>query len=103
MHGGFLTGGSFCDYRELDPTRPADADKLRWRQAFLEACRELNVDPFHVAVRFGMGLPGIRSVALSTSQPHRVGALVDAVQAPVSPAVWEELLRRGLTQVVPAA
>lgn len=103
MHGGFLTGGSFCDYRELDPTRPADADKLRWRQAFLEACRELSVDPFHVAVRFGMGLPGIRSVALSTSQPHRVGALVDAVQDPVSPAVWEELLRRGLTRIVPVA
>ncbi|TVP98127.1 MAG: aldo/keto reductase [Planctomycetaceae bacterium] len=102
MHGGFLTGGDHCDYRRLDPGSPADQAKLVWRERFHQACRELAVDPFHVAVAFGGSSTGIRSVALSTSRPERVESLVAAAHNPVPPEVWTQLHRRGLIAVIPS-
>lgn len=101
MHGGFLTGGDFCDYRKLDPASPGDATKLEWRSRFQQACRDLRIDPFETAVAFGMSLPGIRSIALSTSQPERVAKLVAAANRTFPAAVWDELTRRGLITRLP--
>jgi len=96
MHGGFLTGGDHCDYRRLDPTRPADAEKLRWRQQFQETCDQLGVSPFDVAVAFGKSHPGIRSVALSTSRPERVVELVASATANFPAEVWQALQQQQL-------
>lgn len=96
MHGGFLTGGEYCDYRPLDPAVPADAKKLKWRSDYFAACRELDVDPFDVAVAFGLSHPAIRSVALSTSRPERVGPLVASVNRRFPDAVWDHLKKCGL-------
>jgi D-threo-aldose 1-dehydrogenase len=96
MHGGFLTGGEYCDYRKLEPSNPVDAEKLRWRTLFHETCQKLHVDPFDVAVAFGRSHLGIRSVALSTSRADRVASLVASVQAEFPPAVWDELIKQGL-------
>lgn len=101
MHGGFLTGSDFCDYRRLDPSLPADQALLDWRTGFQSVCRKMAVDPYHVAVAFGSSLPGIRSVALSSSRPDRIESLVEAVRRPVGSEVWAELSRRGLIQFVP--
>ena len=100
MHGGFLTGGDFCDYVPLDPSVAADAAKLKWRGEFHEACRVLGVAPFDVAVAFGLSHPAISSVALSTSRPDRVEQLVASVNRQFSPEVWHELKRRGLIDPV---
>ena len=96
MHGGFLTGGDYCDYRPLDPAVAADAKKLKWRSDYFAACRDLDVDPFDVAVAFGLSHPAIRSVALSTSRPDRVEALVASVNRQFPVAVWDALKQRGL-------
>lgn len=96
MHGGFITGGDHCDYRLLDASRPADADKLQWRETFHQTCQQLDVDPFAVAVAFGKSHPGIRSVALSTSRPDRVESLVASVNASFPPPVWQTLKQQRL-------
>ncbi len=101
LHGGFLSGGDHCDYRKLDAANPADAKKLRWRAEFHETCQTLCVDPFDVAVAFGRSHPGIRSVALSTSRPERVEALVASVNASVAPLVWQALKARNLIRYLP--
>ncbi len=96
MHGGFLTGGDHCDYRRLNPAVPADAETLRWRDSFWQTCEQLQVQPFDVAVAFGSSHPGIRSVALSTSRPERVEALVASVTASFPPEVWQTLKQQHL-------
>lgn len=96
MHGGFLTGGEHCDYRRLDPANPADAEKLRWREAFQQTCNQLGVAPFDVAVAFGNSHPGIRSVALSTSRPERVEELVASTTSRFPAEVWQTLKQRKL-------
>lgn len=101
LHGGFLSGGDFFDYRRLDPADADDAARLHWRRRYLEVCRELAEDPFSVAVSFGMAHPAIRSVALSTSRPSRVGSLVAAVDHSIPPAVWDRLADEGLISSPP--
>ncbi len=96
MHGGFLTGGQYCDYRPLDPAVAADAQKLKWRSDYFAACRDLGIDPFDVAVAFGWSHPAIRSVALSTSRPDRVESLVASVNRQFPAAVWDTLKQCGL-------
>lgn len=96
MHGGFLSGGDFCDYRRVDPESAADAAKLRWRARYHAACRELDVDPYRLAVSFGLAHPAISSVALSTSRAERVADLVAAVEQIYPAAVWQRLKSLGL-------
>ena len=96
MHGGFLTGGEYCDYRPLDPALPADAKKMKWRSDYFAACRDLDVDPFDVAVAFGLSHRAIGSVALSTSRPDRVESLVASVNRLFPAAVWDSLKKCGL-------
>lgn len=95
-HGGFLVGGEFLDYRKVDPSDPADADKLRWREAFTEICQRHGQSPFDVAVAFGASHPAVSSVALSTSRPNRVESMVRAATNTMPPEVWGSLKEAGL-------
>ncbi|MCP4942559.1 MAG: aldo/keto reductase [Planctomycetaceae bacterium] len=95
-HGGFLVGGKFLDYREIDPADANDAKCLEWRQQFTAACQQFDLSPYDVAVAFGVSHPAVTSVALSTSQANRVGSMVAAATNQPNPAIWEELRARGL-------
>lgn len=96
MHGGFLGGGRFFDYRAIDEGDPRDAERLRWRQRFQETCTRHQRSPFQVAVAFGLSHPSVVSVALSTSRPHRVPELVAATNCDIPAALWQELRHQGL-------
>ena len=96
MHGGFLGGGSFFDYRPIDPDNQNDAQLLDWRERFTEICRRHQRSPFQVAVAFGRSHPGVVSVALSTSRPQRVGEMVSAATCEIPHSLWEELRDQGL-------
>lgn len=96
MHGGFLVGGEFLDYRPIDPDNQADADCLRWRDQFTEICRQHQQSPFDIAVAFGVSHPGISSVALSTSRPDRVESMVRAATTSPPAEIWSSLRDRGL-------
>jgi len=96
MHGGFLIAGDHCDYRRLDPAIAADAARMQWRDQYHAACQSLNVDPFDVAVAFGLSHPAIQSVALSTSRPERVNSLVKSVHQEIEATVWNSLKSSGL-------
>ncbi len=96
FHGGFLLGGEFLDYRQLDPQNEDDRRCLTWRTKFHNACRELGVSAFDVGVAFGKSHPGISAVALSSSRADRIPTHVDAAAATLDRQVWEELRRQGL-------
>jgi D-threo-aldose 1-dehydrogenase len=96
MHGGFLVGGDFLDYRKIDPSDPGDAESLRWREQFVDVCRHHGQQPFDVAVAFGTSHPAITSVALSTSRPERVESMVRAATREMPAEVWASLREAGL-------
>ena len=92
MHGGFLAGGEFFDYRNIDPVDPGDARRLRWRARFAEVCRQHKRSPFEVAVAFGVSHPGVTSVALSTSRSDRVESMVAAATVKMPVELWSDLI-----------
>ncbi|MFK8112887.1 MAG: aldo/keto reductase [Rubripirellula sp.] len=96
MQGGFLVGSDFYNYRPIDPSDPVDASRLLWRQRFTELCAEHDQKPFNVAVAFGVSHPGITSVALSTSRPERVEAMVTAATEKMPAEIWEAMVKEKL-------
>lgn len=96
FHGGFLLGGEFFDYRRVDPSDPADAERLRWREKFERVCQELAVSPFAVGVAFGRSHPGITAVALSSSRAERIAQHVSAATATLPASVWSSLKQHAL-------
>lgn len=90
-HGGFLLGGEFLDYRSIDPEDPSDREKLDWRERYHALCKQMDHDPYHVAVTFGLSHPAVHSVALSTSRPGRVASMIQTATTPVADEVWAAL------------
>ena len=95
-HGGFLVGGKFLDYREIDPNDPDDAARLKWRKNFTRVCNQQSVTPYDVAVAFGASHPAVTSIALSTSRVDRVESMVGAATVEIPKAVWTALREAGL-------
>lgn len=96
MHGGFLSGGNFFDYRAIDEKSERDALLLAWRENFSECCRAHQVSPFDAAVAFGSSHPAITAVALSTSRPDRVPGLIESVSKTFNSDFWSDLQDQGL-------
>jgi D-threo-aldose 1-dehydrogenase len=96
FHAGFLTGGSFFDYRKVDPGVPGDQPLFAWRARLLDVCGRFGVKPAEVCVRFGMAVPGVVATALNTSRPERVAENVAAVSAEIPVRVWRALKDSGL-------
>ena len=91
MHGGFLVGGKFCDYREIDPSDPADAKRLQWRERYKNLCEQHQCSTFDAAVAFGVSHPAVTSVALSTSRAERVPAMVTAATQNLPEGLWSDM------------
>lgn len=96
FHGGFLTGGRFFDYREVDPATTEGATLTAWRERFTAICRKHDVAPAVACVAFGFLVPGVVSVALNTSEPRRMAENLALGHAEVPAALWWELAEAGL-------
>jgi D-threo-aldose 1-dehydrogenase len=98
FHGGFLTGGSFYDYRRVDPASAEGAALIAWRERFSALCARHGVAPAHACVQFALSIPGVRSVALNTADPARAGANVALATVPVPAALWRDCADAGLIE-----
>jgi D-threo-aldose 1-dehydrogenase len=96
FNAGFLIGGAFFDYRQLDPDDPNDRPYFAWREQFLEICQQYAVHPADAGVQFGMSHPGITSVALGTSKPDRVPQNIASLNAAIPTEFWGALRAAGL-------
>eukprot|EP01043_Picozoa_sp_COSAG02_P001893 COSAG02_NODE_42_length_46522_cov_109.704478_6_plen_370_part_00 len=94
FNGGFLTGGSFFDYREVKPD--TDPELFAWRDKFNAICAEFNVKPAAVCVQFSFLFPEIKSVALATSKPARVASNIELANAVIPSGLWKKLEAEGL-------
>lgn len=98
FHAGFLTGGSFFDYRRVDPAGPEDGPLFAWRDRFHAVCRAHDVSPAAACVRFALSHPGVASVALNTSRPELVGPNVALADARPPARFWSALKDAGLVR-----
>jgi len=94
FNGGFLTGGSFFDYREVKPE--TDPDLFEWREKFNAICAEFDVKPAAVCVQFSFLFPEIKSIALATSKPSRVATNIELAEAVMPEGLWDKLQTAGL-------
>lgn len=94
FNGGFLTGSDFYNYRELD--RVADKALYDWRDKFYSICAEFSIKPAEAAVAFAQKIPGVKSIALSTTKPQNVATNVNMAKAVLLNAFWEKLVVEGL-------
>jgi D-threo-aldose 1-dehydrogenase len=94
FHAGFLVGGRFFDYRELE----AGHSLFAWRARFLDLCREHDVSPAAACVEFGLSPPGVASVALNASRPEQVRQNLLLAQAAAPRAFWLAMKDQGLVR-----
>ena len=94
FNAGFLTGGKWFDYRQLDPV--ADAALFAWREKFFVVCQQHAVKPAEACVQFGLALPGVVAVALNTEKPDRIAANVASTTARLPSEFWCALKTAGL-------
>jgi D-threo-aldose 1-dehydrogenase len=88
FHAGFLTGGKFFDYRELQQENPADQPLFVWREAFYALCRKYGVLPAAACVRFALSPPGVAAIALNTSRPDQVQRNRALAEAEIPDGFW---------------
>jgi D-threo-aldose 1-dehydrogenase len=96
FHAGFLTGGTYFDYRILDANNPQDQHYFSWRSSFFQLCKKYDILPATACVQFAMSHPGVASIALNTSNPKRIKQNIDSVLAVVPAQFWSEMKEQKL-------
>ena len=96
FQSGFLVGGDFYDYKLIRPDTTENKVLFNWREKFFGVCKQFNITPAHACVQFALNLPGVSSVALSTTDPSKVKRNVDSVQVKLPQEFWQELKNRHL-------
>jgi D-threo-aldose 1-dehydrogenase len=94
FHAGFLTGGTWFDYRQPDPEK--DVALFQWREKFFAVCKKYSVKAADACVQFGLALPGVCAVALNTGKPERIRENIASADSPIPPAFWRALKDAGL-------
>ena len=96
FHGGFLMGSDYFNYILLDRNNPEHAHYYQWRDRYYEICREFEIDPAAAAIYFGLHVPGVKSIALNSSNPARVRKNVEMGHIEIPIDFWNRLKEDGL-------
>ena len=96
FHSGFLVGGDYYDYKLIEPGTQYNDALIQWRENFCQVCKTFGVKPAEACVQFALKIPGINSVALSTTSPQRVKENIGMVRVRISREFWEALRNKGL-------
>ena len=99
FHSGFLVGGNYFDYKLINPGTPQPDALLQWRKTFFETCNEFKIKPAEASAQFALRVPGVKSIALSTTHAHRVKENLELIQADIPAQFWQALKAKGLISV----
>lgn len=94
FNGGFLTGADYYNYRLTDPTE--DNELYHWREKFYQLCTDYKIKPADACAAFGLNAPGVKSIALSTTNAGRVAQNVAVARLKIPMQFWKEMKERGL-------
>jgi len=94
FNGGFLTGLDYYNYQPVSPeTRP---ELYRWRETMYSICEAFDVRPEAACVAFGKCAPGVRSIALNTTNVQRVAKNAGITKTIIPEAFWRSLVSHQL-------
>jgi D-threo-aldose 1-dehydrogenase len=99
FHSGFLVGGDYFDYKLVGPDYSEKNSLYRWRDDFFAICNTHHVKPAAACIQFALRVPGITSIALSTTDIKRIRENVELASVYIPVEFWEELSRKGLIHV----
>ncbi len=94
FNGGFLTGSAYYNYRLTDPVK--DKHLYYWRELFYGLCADYKIKPADACISFGLNAPGVKSIALSTSNVERVSQNVALAYLKIPAQFWTEMKACGL-------
>ncbi|SEP41656.1 aldo/keto reductase [Mucilaginibacter sp. OK283] len=94
FNGGFLTGSAYYNYNLKDPVK--DKDLYHWRALFYRLCKDFNITPVDACIVFGLKAPGVKSIALNTTNADRVALNVAIASLKIPGGFWNEMGERGL-------
>jgi D-threo-aldose 1-dehydrogenase len=96
FNGGFLTGSDYYNYRLTDLIK--DRDLYHWRELFYQLCTDFKIKPADACVAFGLNAPGVKSIALSTTNAHRVAQNVALASLKIPAEFWKRMKGYGLIE-----
>lgn len=94
FNGGFLTGSAYYNYQLTDPVK--DKTLYHWRELFYQLCFDYKIKPAAACVVFGLTAPGVKSIALNTTQPERVAQNVAVPSSVIPKGFWKKMEELGL-------
>lgn len=94
FNGGFLTGLDYYNYQPVSPE--SNPGLYHWREEFYGVCRGFDVRPEAACAIFARRAPGVKGIALSTTNPKRVKSNADITKTIVPEAFWRLLVSKQL-------
>jgi D-threo-aldose 1-dehydrogenase len=94
FHAGFLVGGEYFDYKLVTPA--TNPDLFEWRDKFFELCKEFSIKPAEACVQFALSVPGVVSIALSTTHAKRVKENIAMASKKIPAEFWKQMKAKGL-------
>jgi len=96
FHSGYLIGGDYFDYKLIAADEPQHKALIKWREDFFKLCTKFNIKPAEACVQFALMAPGVKSIALSTTNPKRVKDNIAMGAINVPKAFWDEMISQEL-------
>jgi len=96
FNGGFLIGKDHYNYQEVDRNTEEGAALYSWRDRFFKLCDDFEIQPGEACFNFGFNIPGVTSVALSTTRADRVKENIDMATKKIPKAFWDAMEKEGL-------
>jgi len=94
FNAGFLIGSDYYNYHLMD--RTDNAELFEWRDNFFELCDKHGVKPAEAAVAFGLHGPGVKSIALNTTNAARIQGNVEMANVVIPADFWADMKEQGL-------
>jgi len=91
FHSGFLVGSNYFDYRPIEKGTSQNDALYQWRDHFFEKCNKFNVMPSEACVQFSLNVPGVKSIALNTTNSARVQSNLGMINTNIPLEFWQEL------------
>lgn len=96
FNGGFLVGKDHYNYKRVDKETEEGRNLFAWREKFFGVCKQFNIHPAEACFNFGLNVPGVSSVALSTAIPEKVKLNIQMATKQLPEEFWLAIKDQGL-------
>lgn len=98
FNGGFLVGRDFYNYVYVDKTTEEGKALYAWRDKFFDLCNRYHVLAAEACFNFGFNIPGVSSVAISTTKPEKVQTNIAMATKEMPAGFWDAMVEEGLLE-----